>query len=241
MRAWSLVVLGAWVPFVLAGASFQKLSEHYGTAVPTASRALPTGAFDAVVVAAALGTGLVVLGALAVLPAFLRFLAAGGWPVLRRPARRAATLSVLAVGAFGALLPWVHSLSNAQRNGAYWPYGAAFLSWALLAAAALVLWTAAAVTATRRLDLSRGVVAFEAALAVGLATVMIVITAATAVWWASLATHAPWFLHGTARGTSASAFTPRLALTMGVMLTAALAAAWAVSRVARASAALRAA
>ena len=239
MRAWSLVVLGTWVPFVLAGASFQKLSEHYDAAVPTVSRALPSGAFDAVVVAAAIGVGLVLLGALAVLPAFLRFLAAGGWSVLRRPARRAAALSVLAVVAFGALLPWAHSLSNAQRNGAYWLYGAAFLSWALLAAAALVLWTAAAVTVTRRLDLSSGVVSFQSALAVGLAAVMIVVTAATAVWWASIAMHAPWFLHGTAPGTSGSAFTPRLALTMAVMLAAALAAAWAVSRGARASAALR--
>lgn len=236
MRAWSLVVLGAWAPFVLAGASFQKLSEHYDAALPTSARTLPTGAFDVVIAAAAIGAVLVLVGALAALPAFLRFLVGGGWSVLRRPARRAALVSAVAVGAIAGLLPWAHSLSNAQRNGADWPYGAAFLAWALVAAGALVLWTAAAVSVTRRLDLTPGVVAFEAALAAGLAGVMVVITGATAVWWAAIAAHAPWFLHGTAPGASGSAFDARLALTMAVMLAAALAASWAASRVARARA-----
>jgi hypothetical protein len=241
VRAWSLVVLGAWTPFVVAGASFQKLSEHYDAALPAAARALPTWAFDAVVVAAAIGALLVLVGALAVLPAFVRFLAGGGWSVVRRLARRATVVSTVAVVAFVGLLLWAHSLSDAQRNGGVWPYGAAFLSWALLTASALVLWTAAAVTVTRRLDLTAGVVAFEAALATGLAAVMVAITVATALWWAAIAAHAPWVLHGTAPGSAGSAFDPRLALTMAVMLAAALGAAWAVTRVARARGALRAA
>jgi hypothetical protein len=87
-----------------------------------------------------------------------------------------------------------------------------------------VLWTVAAVTVTRRLDLTPPVLAVEARLAVGLAAVMATITAATAVWWAALAADAPWFLHGTVAGRPSSAFDPRLALTMLVMLAAATAA-----------------
>ena len=241
IRAWSLVVLCAWTPFVLAGASFQKLSEHFGAAVPASSRALPSDAFDAVVIAAALGALVILVGALIAVPAFVRFLRDGGWPVLRRPARRAAAVSVVVVAAGGALQRWAHSLSNAQRNGASWPYGAAVLAWAVVAAAAMALWTAAAVTVTRRLDLTPRVLAVEARLAVGLAAVMATITAATAVWWAALAGDAPWFLHGTVPGRPGSAFEPRLAFTMAVMLAAATAALWAVTRVARAQRALRAA
>jgi hypothetical protein len=238
-RAWSLVVLGAWAPFVVAGASFQRLSEHYDAALPASARALPTGAFDAIVIAAAIGAGLVLVGALAVLPAFVRLLAGGGWSVVRRPARRAAILSVVVAAGFVGLLAWAHALSNAARNGADAPYSAAFVSWGLLAAGALVLWTAAVVTVTRRLDLAPGVLAFEAGLAAGLAGVMVVITGATAVWWAAIAAHAPWFLHGTSTRASSSAFDPALALTMAVMLVAAVAAVWAVARVARAGAAPR--
>ena len=241
IRAWSLVVLCAWTPFVVAGASFQKLSEHFDAAVPASSRALPSGAFDAVVAAAALGALLVLVGALAAAPAFVRFLRDGGWSVLRRPATRAAAVSTVVVAGGGVLQPWAHSLSNAQRNGTSGPYGAAVLTWALLAAAALACWTAAAVTVARRLDLTPRVLTLESRLAGGLAAVMATITAATAVWWAAVAGDAPWFLHGTVPGRPGSAFEPRLALTMAVMLAAATAALWAVTRVARAQRALRAA
>jgi len=240
IRAWSLVVLCAWTPFVLAGASFQKLSEHFDAAVPASSRALPSGAFDAVVAAAALGALLILAGAVAAAPAFVRFLREGGWSVLRRPATRAAAVSTVVVAGVGALAPWAHSLSTAQRNGASWPYGAAVLTWALLAAAALTCWTAAAVTVTRRLDLTPRVLTVESRLAVGLAAVMATITVATAVWWAALAGDAPWFLHDAASVRTGSAFEPRLALTMALMLAAATTACWAVTRVARAQRALRA-
>jgi len=70
---------------------------------------------------------------------------------------------------------------------------------------------------------------------------MATITAATAVWWAALAGDAPWFLHDAVPGGPGSAFEPRRALTMAVMLVAATAALWAVTRVARAQRARRAA
>jgi hypothetical protein len=60
----------------------------------------------------------------------------------------------------------------------------------------------------------------EGVLAVALTSVMAVITGATALWWATVADHAPWFLQGTAAGSPASPVTPNLIVTLAFMLVA---------------------
>jgi hypothetical protein len=142
-------------------------------------------------------------------------------------------LTVMTVGAVVPLSVWAHHLDQFQRNGGDGLYSGAFVAWALLVAATLAQWTAAGVAAACRIDLSRRVLHFEAVLAVAVAATMVVITAATALWWGTMARDAPWFLQGTATGTSPSPFTVQLVLTMGLMLTAALVAAYGVVRVAR--------
>jgi hypothetical protein len=62
---------------------------------------------------------------------------------------------------------------------------------------------------------------------------MVVITGATAFWWGAMAESAPWFLRGTAPGTSPSPFNPQLILTMVLMTAAVLVAAYGVITVAR--------
>lgn len=220
VRDGSLLVLCSWTAFVVAGAAFAKQAEHFGSSLPPAQTGLPDGAFAAIQAAAALGAGLVVLGALAVLPAFVRFLRGGGWPSIRRRVLVAAGLTVLATASIVPMGAWAHSLTTAQRNGADVTYGVAFLTWAAAVAVILALWTAVAVRVGRRIELGRRVLGLEVLLAGGVALAMAVITGATAVWWGALSTGAPWFLHGTAPGTSPSPLEPRLVVTMAVMLAA---------------------
>lgn len=238
-RAGSLLVLCAWTAFVLAGASFSKASEHFAQALPVASRAIPEGAFDVVVALGIMGVTLVVLGAVATFPAFVQFVRVGGWSSIRRYVLRAIVFTVVTVGAVIPLSVWAHHLNEFQRNGGDGLYSWVLAAWALLAAATLAQWTAAGVVAARTIDLTRRVLHFEAILAVAVAGTMVVITAATALWWGAVAKDAPWFLEGTASGTSPSPFNVQLALTMALMLAALLVAAYGVVRVAHSWTGLR--
>jgi hypothetical protein len=238
-RAGSLLVLCAWTAFALAGASFSKTSEHFARALPVGSRVVPQGAFDVVAALGVIAATLVALGAVAALPGFVRFVGAGGWSSIRGHVLRASVLTVVTVGALIPVSVWAHHLNEFQRNGGDGLYSGAFVAWALLLAGTLAQWTGAGVAAARRIDLTRRVLHFEAVLAVVVAATMVVITAATALWWETMAEDAPWFLQGTAHGTSPSPFTAQLVLTLASMLVAALVAAYGVVRVARSWAGLK--
>jgi hypothetical protein len=232
-RAGSLLILCAWSAFVLAGASFSKTAEHFARAVPIASRALPQGAFNAVAGLGVVGVVLVAFGAIVALPAFVRFLRAGGWSVIRGHVLRAAALTVVTVTAVIPLSAWAHGLNEPQRNGGDAMYSAGFVLWALLVAGALAGWTAAGVAAARRIELGIRVIRIEAVLAVAVACILVAITAATAVWWGAMAKDAPWFLGNTQHGTTSSPYSLQLSLTMALMLAAALFAGYGVLRISR--------
>ena len=191
------------------------------------------GAFDVVQKVAVLAAILVGVGAVVALPALTKFLRTGGWPTISRYVRRATAVTATALMVSVGLITWAHSLSSAQRNGSDWPYTLVFLLWAILIVATLGLWTITAVVVARRLALTRAVLAIETLLAGALTAAMVAMTTATAIWWTAIATHAPWFLHGTAPGSAGSAFEPRLALTMAVMVSAAIAATYGTVRAAR--------
>ncbi len=233
LRTGALVVLCAWAGFVLAGASFSKLSEHFAQSVPATSRALPQVAFSVVVVLGAVGATLVLIGGLVALPAFVRFVRSGGWLSLSRHVIRATGLSVIAVCAVIPLSFWAHHLNEIQRNGGDRIYSGAFVTWGLLVAATLTQWTMVGVAAARRIDFARKVLRFEAVLAVLLAGVMAAVTIATALWWAAMATDAPWFIQGTPTGTRPSPVNLQLLLTMALMLSGVLIAGFGVIRIRR--------
>jgi hypothetical protein len=233
VRAGTLLVLCAWTGFAVAGASFSKLSEHFAAALPKSLRGLPQTAFEQVEIVAVVAAVLLVIGGLTALPAFARFVRAGGWGVLRRPLLRAAALSAVAAVSVLPLSGWAHSLSVAQRNGSDAAYSLAIGFWALLVVAALGQWTHAAVVAARRLDLSRRVLAVESALAVAVAASMIAMTVCTAIWWGAVALHAPWFLHGTRAGSGGSPFNLQLVVTMALMALAVALGEYGVVRIGR--------
>jgi hypothetical protein len=236
-RATVLVVLCSWTAFVIAGSSFAKLSEHFDQALPEdmASHHVPDVAFAIVQVTAGLAGCLVVLGALLAVPPLVRFLRSGGWSAIRPHVVAAAACTTAAALSAIPLGVWAHHLTASQRNGGLSPYTGALLAWAILTAAALVLWTMVAVVAARRVTFSRSLLLTESALAAGVAAAMVVILVSTAVWWAELASTAPSFLSSDA----SLPINPRLVATVALMLVASLTANAGVLRLAALSPDLR--
>jgi hypothetical protein len=147
--------------------------------------------------------------------------------------RRATVLTVATAGALIPLVLWAHHLDLRQRNGGDGWYSAAVGLWALLAAATLAQWTASGVAAARRIDIPPKVLRFEAMLAIAVAGIMVLATAAAALWWGVMAHDAPWFLQGTVPGTKPPPFTLQLVLTLALMLIAVLTAGYGVARITR--------
>ncbi|HEX4218771.1 MAG TPA: hypothetical protein VHZ02_10410 [Acidimicrobiales bacterium] len=238
-RAGSLLVLCAWAAFVVAGSSFAKLSEGFGQAVPARTASLPSAAYDAVMATAIIGGLAVLAGVVIAVPAFLRFLKAGGWPSIRGHVGRASIATLVAAADTVALVAVAHTLTPAQRNGqlvhhpVVWYYLIGVIVTALLLTVMVGLWTVAAVATVRRLDLPRPVQSGEALLATAVAATMCVMTAATAAWWGAIASSAPWFLQGGRPGSGGSPINAQLAGTMVLMVATSLLAGFGASRVAR--------
>jgi hypothetical protein len=222
VRGGALLTLCAWALFTVAGLAVQKFSEHWQDATPADSRALPSAAFAALVIAAVCGSLLVLAGIGSAMPSLAAFLRAGGWPTIRRRVVIAAVVTGAAIAATVALVVWAHALTGRERDGHDLAYAIAFVAWALLIVATLFSWTAAAVAAAGRLRLPAATLRIASRLAGGAAVAMAAMTAATAVWWASLADAAPWFLAGRPVGSNASPVAPELAVAATLMLLATL-------------------
>jgi hypothetical protein len=171
-------------------------------------------------VAAAVGTLLVIVGTVAVVPSLVTFLRSGGWPGIRRRVLGAAFVSGLTLVATVALASWAHSLDAQQRNGGDLAYSIAFTAWAASAAACLGSWCAAACATARRLALPTVVLRLDASIASAVCSAMVVMTAATLTWWIALARSAPWVISGRRHAVSAVSFPPQLLACTMLMLIA---------------------
>lgn len=207
-REGALLVLYAWMLFVVGGFGVEKLSEHWQTATPPTKQSLPSHAFTVLYWTAGLGSLLVIAGVAVALPAVFVLLRNRGWTEIRRPVLRAAILSALAAGLTIFLSRWAHSLTPAERNGSDAAYSTLFGAWFLLGASCLFAWAAAAASAARRLELSRSALQLECLLAVAVGISMLVMTIAATVWWASLVDVAPWFFSGHPVGSTGSVIEP---------------------------------
>ncbi len=219
-REGSVLVLYGWMLFVIGGFGVAKASEHWQAATPPAKQALPAAAFHVLFVAAGIGSALVVLGVLVSLPRLLALIRGGGWGKVRSPILRAASLSVLFVVATFGLAAWAHSLTYAARNGHDVAYSGAFGMWVLLFATCLFAWVSAAARTARQLVLSVWTLRVEVWLAAAVTASMTAMTIATAVWWASLASAAPWFFAGRSAGSSLSALQVNIIVPALLMLCA---------------------
>ncbi len=235
VRAGALVVLAAWVAFVIAGASFAKFSEHFDQALPHGMRShrLTDLSFTVLQTVAGVASILVVAGTLLALPAFVRYLRADGWPSVRGHFLRAIACTGLTVAVTVPLVIWAHHLTAHQRNGGLHLCGVLFLIWAALIVMTLTLWTVVAIVAGSRVVFSKAILTAEAILAVVLAGAMVVMVGATAVWWGAMAKDAPAFLNTSPGGVPGSPWDVWLVATVALMVLAMAAAAAGVIREAR--------
>ena len=196
VRSGALLILGSWALFVIAGAGFAKFTEHWDAATPPADRWLPAGAYDLVQWSAGIAAAILLVGAMASLPSFARFLSDGGWRQIRRSFVRAAIVTATTASLTLGIVIWAHHIGPQQRNGGSWSYLGAGMVWVLLIVATILTCTTATVSTARRLELSPRVVRLEGALALLLTLAMVAIAAGTLVWWSAVATASPQFFSG---------------------------------------------
>lgn len=196
VRAGLLLVLCAWAAIVVAGVGLQETSEHWQSVTPASERTVPAAAFGGVLAAAAVGSAAVLLGILLTTGPLVQFLRSGGWPRVRRPVIRAACLTLVTGAVLAAVVGWATQLPAGQRNGGNVLFEVAFLVLAGCVVSSIGAWTLAAVAVARCLDLTRATLHREAWLAVTVSLAMVAITAATTIWWITIADAAPGFLGG---------------------------------------------
>jgi hypothetical protein len=218
----SLLVLCAWAMFVVGGVLVQRFSEHWRQFTPSSARALPTGAFQTLTIAAFAGSGMVIAGGACALPRVLDYLRAGGWPEVRHRVLSASVASLLAFAAGTGLVLWAHRLDAYQRNGHDSLYGLAFIAVALLATAALAAWTAAIVATARRTMLPATLLKVEVGVAAAVSLTMLVMSAATGTWFLAMAIRAPWALREHARVSGASGLDAPLVAALALMAIASM-------------------
>jgi hypothetical protein len=223
VRAGALLVLCSWSTFVVAGATFQKQSEHFGGSVASTSTAtLAASAYDVVALMGIVGSLAVLVGAAVALPSFISFLKSGGWHDLRRQLAVAGLLTLSTIGGVIALKDWAHGLSVGQRNGGDAYYSFLFVVVALILTASVIQWTVVGVVAIRRMTLSTRVLRIEALLAFAVTFAMVVITTGVALWWIAMGLGAPGFFQGNTIGNASLALTPNLLLMVVLMLISSL-------------------
>ena len=195
-RAGLLLVLSAWSAIVVAGVGLQETSEHWQSFTPASERAVPAAAFGGVMAAAAVGSAAVLFGILLISRPLIAFLRAGGWVSVRRPIVRAACSTLATAVVLAVVVAWAHELPATQRDGSNLLYAVSYLALAACTIWAIAAWTLAAVAVARCLDLTATTLRRETWLAVTVSLAMVAITAATTIWWVTIAHAAPGFLGG---------------------------------------------
>jgi hypothetical protein len=134
-------------------------------------------------------------GGLAALPAFVRFLRAGGWPKIRRRVGWAAVATVLAGGGLAGLVMVTRSHTYAQLNVS-WAYASGQPVTLLAVMVALGLCTRAVKATARRLDLTPRVRAVEKRLGAVTVAAICLMVGVRLIWIASIESSVLWLLLG---------------------------------------------
>ena len=233
LRAGAFTVLCAFAIFVIPGAGFAKISEHWDQSITQGSRHLPAVSFNLLTSLAGVCAVAVILGAVAVLPTFFGFVRERGWSDLGRRLMWAVATTLGTAAVTVGLAIWARHLTNHQRNTGFGWYQLLFVVFAVLFAATVATWTATAIAATRHLDLGSGQLKVAGVLAIAVAACMPIMTAAAAVWWGSMAITAPWFLAGTPAGSSPSPVAANLLVVLMLMTIASVVGVFGLLRVVR--------
>jgi hypothetical protein len=181
--------------FFLAGWLLAGLPAQFGVSVPAATTGRAAAVLDAEAAIGALTAAVVLARCVIALPAFGRFVRAGGWPKVRRQVAWAAGATAVAAGALAGLV-----LAPAPAMFAQWNQSLTFavcaLMTALLIAAALGLWARVAATTAGQLDLPRGARTAERVLSVAAVTTVFWMMSFFIFWLAAAQSSVPMLIFG---------------------------------------------
>jgi hypothetical protein len=141
-----------WWAFLMAGWILASIPAEFGVSLPAATAGRAMAVLDAEAGIAALLVPVVLARGVIALPAFGRFLRAGGWPKIRRRVTWAAGATATAVGALVGLVLVPGPMTFAQWNQSP-TYALGVLVTALLVSAAIWLWARALAVMAGQLDL----------------------------------------------------------------------------------------
>lgn len=200
-------LFGWWWVYFLAGYLFAVLPYDLRASLPPARAWQVSATLDALAATAALIGVAVLAGALTALPAFGRFLRAGGWPKIRRRVGWAAGATAIAGGGLAALVLVPGSLTYDQLSGS-WVFFLCFVVTGLLLTVAFGLWARAAKATVRHLDLALRVRVGEMMLGVVTATAVSVMLAFNVILDSAIHSSVPLLLLGVAGLAVQSTATP---------------------------------
>jgi hypothetical protein len=179
----------------MAGFVFALLPYLFRTSPPPARAGQVTAVLDVLAGLAALAGVTVLASGLAALPAFARFVQAGGWPKIRRRVAWAAGATAAAAAGLTGLILVTRSRTFAQQDPS-WAYFSGLMVTALALAVAVRLWTSAGTATARRLDLAPRARAARKLLGAVAATAASCLTAFIVIWYAAIESSALYLFFG---------------------------------------------
>lgn len=182
-----------WLRSAMIGGIVALVPANLKASFPPAPAWQGTAALDALLAVAAFTCAAVLAGALIGVPAFVRFLRAGGWPKVRRRITWASAATVLAGGGLAGLLLAQHSMTYAQlsRSPGYW---AGELTASLALVVALGLWVSTVTGLRKDLKLSPRARAAEVVLGAVIPVAASVTVWAYLIWFNTVQLLGPWLL-----------------------------------------------
>ncbi len=183
--------------FFLAGSAVINLPYEFRASSGAAQRWQATAAIGAIAAVAALGGAAVLTGAILALPAFGRFLRAGGWPRIRRRVASAAGATAAAGSGMAALVLIVGSRTYDQLRGS-WAFSLGGFAAGLVLAVAFGLWASAVKATATHLDLPLRVRVGEMVLGVVTTTAVFVMLGCYIILSSAIYSSVPLLLLGVA-------------------------------------------
>lgn len=175
-------LIGRWWTFFVAGYVLVVFPSDFMASPPPARAWQATAMLDLLTAIVAFTGAALLAGGLVAVPAFARYLRAGGWPEIRRRIAWAAVATAAAGGTLAGLLlvSRSHTLSQLNASGVYF---AGVLVTSLALVVALWRWSAAVTAMAKRLDLSPRIRSAEKMLGAAVASAVSAMISANVIWY----------------------------------------------------------
>ena len=187
--------ISRWWAFYLTGWVLASLPAEFGVSLPAATAGRATAVLDTEAAIAALLAAIVLARCAIALPAFGRFIRAGGWPQIRRQVACAAGVTATAAGALAGLILVPSPMTFAQWNQSL-TYLPGVLVTAVLIAVAIRLWSRAAAAAAGHLDLPPKAQTGERVLTAAAGNAVSLMMGFLIIWLAAVQSSAPMLIFG---------------------------------------------